>query len=292
MKSMTGYGQARSQEGGRGVSVEIRSVNQRFLEAKLNMPREWLAWEAELRALVQERVARGKVEVSISRNGSTSGAVRVEPNLELAQAYVDGWQRLQASLGLAGNIDLAWLQNRGSEILRIVEAPADPGADIALVKATLEKALQAFDRERQREGKALERDMKARVKHLQKLHKQIDARVKKLRPVLAERLQQRVRDLLGGREVSEERLLQEVAIVADRGDITEELVRLGSHLQALLGHVGGDGPVGKKIDFQLQETHREFNTIAAKSNDLEVTNATLEARAEIEKLREQVQNVE
>lgn len=292
MKSMTGYGQARWQENGRGVTVEIRSVNQRFLEAKLNMPREWMAWEAELRALVQAHVERGKVEVMINRTGLPVQAVRVEPNLELAQAYVDGWQRLQASLGLAGTIDLAWLQARGSEIMRVVEAPADPGADLAVVRATLEKALAAFDRERQREGKALGRDMKARVRHLQKLHRQIEARVRVLRPVLAERLQQRVRDLLGGREISEERLLQEVAIVADRGDVTEELVRLGSHLTALLAHVGADGPVGKKIDFQLQETHREFNTIAAKSNDLEVTNATLEARAEIEKLREQVQNVE
>lgn len=292
MKSMTGYGQAHSRENGRGVTVEIRSVNQRFLEVKLNMPRELMAWEAELRALVQAHVERGKIEVMINRNGTAAQTVRVEPNLELAQAYVDGWQRLQASLGLAGTIDLAWLQSRGSEIMRVVEAQADPGTDFAAVRETLERALAAFDRERQREGKTLARDMKSRVRHLQKLHRQIESRVKLLRPVLAARLQQRVRDLLDGREISEERLLQEVAIIADRGDVTEELVRLASHLGALLGHVGADGPVGKKIDFLLQETHREFNTIAAKSNDLEVTNATLEARAEIEKLREQVQNIE
>ncbi len=292
MKSMTGYGQARSQSGNRSLTVEVRAVNQRFLEVKINLPRELLAWESELRAAVQECAARGKIEVSIGRAGAAAEAVVVEPNLDLARAYIDGWQRVQDALGLGGTIDLSWLQSRAGEIMRVVEAPADPDGELAVVRDTLGRALAAFDAERQREGKALARDMKARARQLQKLHKQIAARVAKLKPVLLERLQQRVRDLLDGREISEERLLQEVALVADRGDVTEELVRLGSHLEALVGHIAADGPVGKKIDFLLQETHREFNTIAAKSNDLDVTNATLEARAEIEKLREQVQNIE
>ena len=292
MKSMTGYGQARSQSANRSLPVEVRAVNQRFLEVKIKLPRALLAWERELRAAVQECAARGKIEVSIGRAGAAAEAVVVEPNLDLARAYIDGWQRVQDALGLGGTIDLSWLQSRAGEIMRVVEAPADPDGDLAVVRDTLGRALAAFDAERQREGKALARDMKARVRQLQKLHKQIAARVAKLKPVLLERLQQRVRDLLDGREISEERLLQEVALVADRGDVTEELVRLGSHLEALVGHIAADGPVGKKIDFLLQETHREFNTIAAKSNDLDVTNATLEARAEIEKLREQVQNIE
>jgi len=289
---MTGYGQARSQAGGRAITVEVRSVNQRFLEVKFNMPRELLAWEGEMRAIVQARVERGKVDVSINRAGSGAQTVSVEPNIDLARAYVDGWQRLQTSLGLAGSIDLAWLQSRGGEIMRVVESQSDPGTDIEAVRATLEQALAAFAREREREGKALARDMKARARHLHKLHKQIQARVARIKPALVERLRQRVSDLLAGQEIKEERLLQEVALIVERGDVTEELVRLDSHLDALLGHVAAEGPVGKKIDFLLQETHREFNTIAAKSNDLEVTNATLEARAEIEKLREQVQNVE
>lgn len=292
MKSMTGYGQASSQGDGRGVTVEIRAVNQRFLEVKLSMPRDLLPWESEMRNLVQAQVARGKVDVSIARTGMGSDAVVVEPNLELARAYVDGWQRLQASLGIPGSIDLAWLQSRSNEIFRVVERPAEPGRDFALVRATLLQALAAFDRERLREGRALARDMKARARQLQKLRKQIQARSLRIKPALAERMQQRVRELLSGKEIKEERLLQEVALLVEKADVTEELVRLGSHLDALVEHVGAEGPIGKRIDFLLQETHREFNTIAAKSNDIEVTQATLEARSEIEKLREQVQNVE
>lgn len=292
MKSMTGYGQASTLADGRGVTVEVRSVNQRFLEIKFSMPRDLLAWEAELRSLVQEQVGRGKVDVAISRTGASSESIVVEPNLELARAYVDGWQKLQASLGIPGSVDLAWLQSRSSEILRVVERSGDSGADIAMVRSTLQQALSAFDRERLREGRALGRDMKIRVRQLQKLRKQIQARASRIKPALAERMQQRVRELLAGKDIKEERLLQEVALLAERADVTEELVRLGSHLDALVEHLGSDGPIGKRIDFLLQETHREFNTIAAKSNDLEVTNATLEARSEIEKLREQVQNVE
>jgi len=292
MKSMTGYGQATVQMDGRGVTVEVRSVNQRFLEVKFSMPRDLLACEAELRGLVQQQVARGKVDVGISRFGAGSEAVVVEPNLELARAYIDGWQMLQTSLGISGNVDLSFLQSRGSEIMRVVERAAEPGRDIAHVRAALAQALTAFDRERQREGKALGRDMKARARQLQKLRKQIQARVVRLKPILAERLQQRVRDLLGGKEIKEERLLQEVALLAEKADVTEELVRLGIHLDALVEHLNSEVSVGKRIDFLLQETHREFNTIAAKSNDIEVTNATLDARSDIEKLREQVQNVE
>lgn len=292
MKSMTGYGHASVQADGRGVTVDVRAVNQRFLEIKFSMPRDLLAMEAELRGLVQAQVARGKVDVSIARNGSGAESVSVEPNLDLARAYVDAWRKLQTSLGLPGSIDLAWLQGRGAEILRVVERPANSERDAELIRATLEQALAAFDRERLREGRALGRDMKARVRNLQKLRKQIQARAQKIKPLLVERLGQRVRDLLAGKEIKEERLLQEVALVAERADVTEELVRLGSHLDALVEHLAATEPVGKRIDFLLQETHREFNTIAAKSNDLEVTNATLDARSEIEKLREQVQNVE
>lgn len=292
MRSMTGYGQARVQREGRSLQVEVRSVNQRFLECKLNLPREYLPFESELRALVQAQVERGKVDVSVGRAGTNGDGTVIEPNIALARAYVDAWRKLHEALGLPPSSEASLLQARASELLRVVERPADPSGDLDFVREAVERALKAFNREREREGKVLGRDMKDRIKRLQKLHKQIQARVKLLKPAMVERLRQRVADLLSGREIKEERLLQEVALVAERADVTEELVRLGSHLQALLDVLAGDGPVGKKIDFLLQETHREFNTIASKSNDLEVTQCTLEARGEVEKLREQVQNLE
>lgn len=291
MRSMTGYGQATWQQGGRSLTVEIKAVNQRFLEVKLNMPREYQPWEAELRALVQEHVARGKVDIAIFRGGTNNGQVAVEANVALAKAYVDAWRQLQRSLHLPGEIDLNVLQGR-SELLRVVERRNDPSGEIVAVRTALKRAVQAFNRDREREGRALTRDMTARVRHLQQLQRRIAKRVTALTPQLAARLRQRVAALLEGKEIKEERLLQEVALAVDRSDITEELVRLASHLDGLGALLRSHEPAGKKIDFLLQEVHREFNTIASKSVDLEVTNATLEARSEIEKLREQVQNVE
>jgi len=291
MRSMTGYGQATWQRGGRAMTVEVRAVNQRFLEAKLNMPREYMPWEAELRALVQESVARGKVDIAIFRNGGSNGAVAVEANIPLAKAYVEAWRELQRVLKLKGEVDLNLLQGR-NELLRVVERRSDASGEIAGVRAALKRALAAFNRDRDREGRALARDMAARIRHLQRLQRQIAERAALLKPALAERLRQRVGTLLEGKDISQDRVLQEVVLVIERSDVTEELVRLQSHLQALADLLRSHEPNGKKIDFLLQEVHREFNTIASKSTDLQVTDTTLEARSEIEKLREQIQNVE
>jgi uncharacterized protein (TIGR00255 family) len=288
---MTGYGQGVWQRGGRAVTVEIKAVNQRFLEVKLNMPREYQPWDAELRALVQEHVARGKVDIAVFRGGPANGQVSVEANVALAGAYVEAWRQLQRDLRLPGTIDLNILQGR-TELLRIVERRNEPSGEIDAVRTTLRRALRAFNRDREREGRMLARDMTARVRHLQQLHRRIAKRVSVLAPQLAERLRQRVAALLDGQAVTEERVLQEIALVVDRSDVTEELVRLASHLDGLGSVLRSREPAGKKIDFLLQEVHREFNTIASKSVDLEVTNHTLAARSEIEKLREQVQNVE
>jgi uncharacterized protein (TIGR00255 family) len=291
MRSMTGYGQAHWQRPGRSVSVEVRSVNQRFLEVKLNMPREYYPWEAELRALVQEQVARGKVDIAIFRGGANGGQLMVEANVALAKEYVAAWRKLQRSLHLPGDVDLGLLQGR-NELLRVVERRGDAGTEIAAVRTTLQRALRAFNRDREREGRALGRDMGARVRRLQQLRERLAQRAAQLTPQLALRLRQRLSTLLEGKDIKEERIAQEAAVLAERSDVTEELVRLQSHLSALADGLRGREPAGKKLDFLLQEVHREFNTIASKSADLEVTNLTLEARSEIEKLREQVQNVE
>lgn len=288
---MTGYGQAQWQRAGRSVSVEVRAVNQRFLEVKLNMPREYFPWEAELRTLVQEHVARGKVDISIFRGGTNGNEVTVEANVPLAKEYVAAWRTLQQALHLSGDIDLGLLQGR-SELLRVVERRGDASTEIEAVRATLKRALQVFNRDREREGRALTRDMNTRVQRLRQLQKGISRRVTQLLPQLAARLRQRLATLLEGKDIKDERIVQEAALITERSDVTEELVRLQSHLTALADLLRGREPAGKKLDFLLQEVHREFNTIASKSADLEVTNLTLEARSEIEKLREQVQNVE
>lgn len=292
MRSMTGFGQASWQGSGRRLSVDVRSVNQRFLDVKLSLPRECQAWEAPLRDLVSNVAERGKVDVTVFRAGSTADDFSVEVNEPMARSALAGWQSLQRTLKLPGTIDIAMLMARGGDLVRVVERRADASADLPRVRALLAAALKDFNRARDREGKALAADMRDRLKTLQRLHAALRKRAAALVPELARRLTERVTAVLGKESISPERLVQEAALLAERADVTEELVRLESHLARLGELLRQAGPVGKPIDFLIQEIHREVNTIASKSADLEVTNLTLAAKAEIEKLREQTQNVE
>ncbi len=291
MRSMKGFGQASWQGKGRRLSVEVRSVNQRFLDVKLSLPRECQAWEAPLRDLVSGVSERGKIEVTVFRAGSVADDLTVEINEPLARMVTDGWRALQRALKLPGTIDMGMLLNRGGDLVRVVERRADASADLPRVRTLLTAALKDFNRARDREGKALAADMRARLQSLRRLHAKLQLRTAALVPELARRLQERV-TVLGKHALNEERLVQEAALLAERADVTEELVRLESHLARLAELLRQRGSVGKAIDFLIQEIHREINTIASKSADLEVTNLTLEARAEVEKLREQTQNVE
>src|SRR5215470_5459892 len=170
MRSMTGFGQASWQGGGRRLSVEVRSVNQRFLDVKLALPRECQAWEAPLRDLVSGVAERGKVEVTVFRAGSTADDFSVEVNEPMARAALAGWQSLQRKLQLPGTIDIATLMGRGSDLVRVVERRADANADLPRVRALLAAALKDFNRAREREGKALAKDMAGRLKTLRRLH--------------------------------------------------------------------------------------------------------------------------
>ena len=291
MRSMTGFGQATWQGDGRRLAVEVRSVNQRFLDVKLSLPRECQGWEAELREVVSGVAERGKVELTVFRSGIGSDDFTVEVNEPMARAALDGWRALQKKLKLTGTIDVGLLMARGGDFVRIVDRKADANADLPRVKQLVTAALKDFNRARDREGKALQSDMRARLKALERIHASLHKRTTALVPELARRLEERLTQLLG-RTVGEERLAQEAALLAERSDVTEELVRLASHLERLGDLLKQSGSVGKAIDFLIQEIHREVNTIASKSADLEVTNLALEAKSEIEKLREQVQNVE
>ncbi len=291
MRSMTGFGQAAWQGGGRRITVEVRSVNQRHLDIRLSMPREYQACEDSLRQVVQGAVGRGKVDVAVNRTGTVPSEFDVEINEAVARAAVEGWRRLQRRLGLPGEIDVSMLLGRG-EFVRVVERKRDADPDLPRVRRLLQAALKAFNQARDREGRALAKDMKARTAHLRRIERALRQRSAVLVPELAKRLTERVGALLGDQAVSPERLLQEIAVLAERSDVTEELVRLDSHLQRLAQLLDESGQIGKPIDFLLQEVHREFNTIASKSADLQVTNLTLDARAEVEKLREQTQNIE
>ena len=292
MRSMTGFGHAEWEGDGMRLSVEVRGVNHRFLDVRVSLPRDCQGWETELRKLVTERVERGKVDVTISRVTTAQSVRAVEIDEELAATVLDGWRSLQKRLSLPGEIDISFLQSR-ADFVRVVEAQRGSADDeMASAAKLVEKAMDAFDRVRNAEGSATQRDMKARRERLGAIEKSLRTRCGELVPEMAERLRVRLGRLLEGQALDESRLLQETAILAERCDVHEELVRLGSHLKRLAELLRQKGSVGKPIDFLLQEIHRELNTIASKSSDVEVTRLTLEARAEVEKLREQTQNVE
>jgi uncharacterized protein (TIGR00255 family) len=293
MKSMTGFGTAsiRLANRARGaISVETKSVNQRFLDLKLSLPKEYAAWEADVRKLVQERIDRGRVELYVAREASTNGSPRVEIDEELARAYVDEWRRLKRSLRLAGDVDLALLRGV-PDLYRAREASAAPAAERAALVRVVGKALRELEKSREREGANLAADMRARVHSLEKLAVLMAERADVSRLDARRRIEERLRELLAG-NVDEARLVQEAAFQVERSDVTEEIVRLRSHLSGLRDLLEADDSVGKRIDFLLQEIQREVNTVASKSSDLRLTQHAVEAKGEIEKIREQVQNIE
>jgi uncharacterized protein (TIGR00255 family) len=289
---MTGFGTAAVAVPGGRLVAEVRSVNARFLELRINLPREHQAAESELREIVQRSVERGRVDVVVRREGTARISVRVEPDLELARATVAAWQQIQKELKLPGEVDLALLRASGGDLLRSVQGQPDVEKELPLLRRVVAQAIALHAKDRQREGANLAKDMKERWKALVQLHKTFGRLAHEMMPLLTERLTARVTALIGEQGVDEGRVLQEVALAVERSAINEELARLGSHLDALAGLLKDKAAIGKRLEFLIQELVREVNTIGSKANHLPMTQAVLAAKSEIEKLREQTANVE
>ncbi|MCC6763551.1 MAG: YicC family protein [Deltaproteobacteria bacterium] len=290
VRSMTGFGSASAPLAGGRLTIELRSVNQRFLDVRVTAPREYAPWEAACRELVGKHVARGRVEVYVSRNAPTRGRTRVVLNVEAARDYAAAWRKVAAELGIRSALDLGLL--RGAEIFETVETPRDLRSEFPAASRVLARALATLDQARRREGRNLQRDMLQRGARLVAIERAIRAHAATVAGELQAKVNDRLQNLLKGSTVDPARVAQEVAYLAERSDVTEELVRLRSHLEELRTLLGTGGAVGKQVEFLLQETHREVNTIGSKVNQLEITRLVVEAKGEIERLREQVQNVE
>ena len=284
---MTGYGRCVRVRDGRSLTVELKSVYHRFLDISLRMPRCFLFLEDEARKAVGRRLARGHVDVFCTYRHQREDARAVQVDEGLIRAY------LRATDGLAGLTDDRSVMCVLSlpEVVQVVEAEEDREALRALLLETLEGALDEAAAMRAVEGEALQRDRNARADALEKSARAIAARAPQTLIAYRERLRANVEELLGG-QMDESRLVQETAIMADRLAIDEELVRLESHIAQLRALTGDPAPAGRRLDFLAQEFNREVNTIASKSQDIEITRLAMEGKAEIEKLREQVQNVE
>ena len=292
MRSMTGFGRARTRVPGGFITVEVRSVNSRFLELKIGLPREYQALEPDLRKRVSEWQERGRVDIAIRRDATEAKSRSVEVDLSLARESVKAWKRLQKSLGLPGEIDLALLRRTTPDVVRLREHAVPAKSEEVALRKALDLALKAHDRERRREGTHLAADMRGRLQALEKLRRQMQQIAAEMAPIFQQRMEKRLRKILGAQTPEPDRLVPEIAVVLDKADVTEEMTRLEAHLQAFRALIRDKAPSGKRMEFLLQEILREVNTTGSKANHLPLTQCVLEAKAELEKLREQAANVE
>jgi uncharacterized protein (TIGR00255 family) len=290
IRSMTGFGSARGSAAGEELDVEIRSVNHKYCEVKVRLPRELAALEVDAAKAVRERLARGGVDVSVRRAGA-AGSVAPRVDAALAEAYARAFAEVKARLGLEGAVTVADVV--GAEgVVRLEERALDVEAAREALRGALSSALDALLAMRAREGEALGRDLAARLDAVEGLVARAAALVPQTVEHHRARLAERVAELTRGIALDPARLAQEVALLADRTDVTEEVTRLRSHLSQARALLAGAEPAGRKLDFLVQEMHREVNTIGSKSQSAEIAALVVSAKAEVERMREQVQNVE
>jgi uncharacterized protein (TIGR00255 family) len=291
MRSMTGFGRTQMERDGTQVVAEVRALNQRFFELKLNLPRGWGEHEAEVKKIVQGAVERGRVEAFLRCVVVKPPRSRLRVNDELASNYVTEMRRLGKRLGLDGKLGLEAILQR-PEIFQVIEEETDAKAGVVVAMLAMKRAVKALDLERRREGTALRRDFETRIKKIGAAVPRIEKLAAQSRTTIHANFETRVRELLADLPVNEKRLYEEASNAAQHGDITEELTRLKVHLTAMRALINRTGPIGKSIEFLLQEINREVNTMGAKSQTAALSQITIEMKGEVEKMREQVQNVE
>lgn len=291
MRSMTGYGRAQVVQEGMAVTVEMRSVNHRYLEFTARVPRNYGFLEDRLKGLIQQGAARGKVDVFVTIDNAEEAGTEVLLNRPLAKGYFSALQELGKCCGLEDSVTLSDLA-RLNDIFTVCKAEMDEELIWSRVQKAAAEALEAFLAMRSLEGEALKRDVAQRLDTLSDLVQFIEERGPQLTAEYQQRLQSRVQELLGDRQVEEQRLLTEVALFADKTAVAEETVRLRSHLEQIHTLILQEGAVGRKLDFIIQEVNREINTIGSKIQDIEVTQRVVEMKSEVEKIREQIQNIE
>ncbi len=290
IRSMTGFGAGHGASGGEELDVEVRSVNHKFCEVKVRAPRELAALELDATKLVKDRLARGGVEVSLRRPGSAT-ALAPKVDVALAESYARAFAEIAARLRLSGGPTLSDVI--GAEgVVRLEERAVDLDAAREALRAALGAALDALVAMRAREGEALGHDLHGRLSRIEALVARVAELVPAALAAHEARMQERVQELARGVVVDPQRLAQEIAILADRTDVTEEITRLRSHVAQVRALLASGEPAGRKLDFLVQEMHREVNTIGSKSQSADIAACVVELKAEIERMREQVQTVE
>ncbi|MGI5878665.1 MAG: YicC/YloC family endoribonuclease [Christensenellales bacterium] len=289
--SMTGFGRCTVQRDGRKITVELKSVNHRNLDLAIRLYRTVSFLEEGIRAALSARLVRGHIDVYLNYINERDDHKQVTADIPLARAYAAAIRELSATLGARGGLKVDTLAGL-PDVLRVTEADEDEEALRALAAEALEGALTELIEMRRREGERLREDLTERLDLMERLAAQAAQRAPDVVTDYRDRLKARIAELLASAQVDEPRLATEVALFADKASIDEELVRLMSHIGQARALLDACEPVGRKLDFLVQELNREVNTLCAKANDIDIINIGLSLKNEIEKIREQVQNIE
>ena len=290
LKSMTGYGRGQAAGGGLDITVDLKSVNHRYFEFTARVPRQFAFLEDKLKALVQASVSRGKVEAVVT-TASSGSDLEVEINEGAAENYINALRKMRVPLDLQDDLKLSHLL-RFPDIFTVKRAELDEDAVWETVSQAAAQALESFQTMRTTEGQRLRDDLEGKIGVVEGLLSQVEQKAPLLRDEYYNRLYQKIKEILDGQIVDEARLVTEAAVFADKVAVDEETVRLRSHLHQFREFLESGSPIGKKMDFLVQEMNRETNTIGSKAQNLEISKVVVEMKAEIEKIREQIQNIE
>jgi len=290
-RSMTGFGKATTELDGQAVTVELCAVNHRYLDASLRTPSAWSALEPDIKQELRKHLARGKINVTLSRKRSTGTGPNVRLDPEVALQYVEASREMAQMLGSYETLSVNALSQ-----LEGVFIQEEPEEDLEALRAglltTVTRALEQLNAMREAEGAALASDIRMRIDLIRKALAAVEGRLPELNAHYEERLRARIDELAADMSITEERIGIEVALLAEKADVTEEVVRLKTHLEHMAELLESSEPVGRRLDFLSQEIQREVNTLGVKTRDSDVAKDVLEMKAELEKIREQVQNIE
>ena len=290
IKSMTGYGKASIEENNRNYQVEIKTINHRYLDISVKMPRILSYLEEEIKKEISTKIKRGKVDVFINFENNSKEGINIKINTEIAKIYIEQLKNLAKQEGIMDNIEVTEI-SKFPDVLNIQNTQDDENIKIEVLK-TVQQATQKLVEMREFEGEKIAKDLLNRINKIEEKVEKISHLSTGLIDEYIVKLKERINKILQNQELDELRLAQEVVIYADKSSVQEEVTRLNSHIQQFKNLLNSDTNVGKKLDFLIQEMNREINTIGSKANNLEITNEVINVKTELEDVREQVQNIE
>lgn len=291
VKSMTGYGRCREVVDGRDILVEVKSVNSRYIDANIKTGRLYNALEEKLKSLASTYISRGKVDIYLTVENLDGEKTQLNVNKEYLESYIHLLRKIQQEYGLGGDVTVQTVANK-PDIFSQVKADEDMDEVWTAVEPVARKAFGIFMEMRKAEGQKMAADVLNHLATLEAIREELVTRAPQVVAESNARMQNRIREILGNVPADESRLLTECAVFADKADISEELARLDSHFKQFRSMLEEDVPVGRKLDFLVQEINRECNTIGSKSNDTSFAKLVIEAKSAVEKIREQIQNIE